>query len=126
MVRIFVDDERECPKGFLCARTYEEATELLLKHREDIEFLTLDCVLGGGQSGYDIIEFMENNKIFPPIVNCHTSTNRGVMGRFAKDCLPKSTITTYAMDSLFTLVVKDILEEGMVYQPKDVGKNQCL
>lgn len=41
-VKIYMDDLRPCPKGFLLARTTVECIELLEKHKGDVEVLSLD------------------------------------------------------------------------------------
>lgn len=96
MVKIFIDDTRECPEGFLCARTFEEAQKLLLENKGDIEYATFDNDLGQGirKSGMFLFLFMVENEIFPPKINCHTSSYPQVMADQAAEWLPKETIVT--------------------------------
>lgn len=67
MIRLYLDDLRDIPKslGFTGARTFEEATELLIKH--DVEILSLDHDLGedvhGKEllNGYDLVKWICEN-----------------------------------------------------------------
>jgi len=95
-VNIFVDDERDCPEGFLCARTFEEAKELLLANKGNISVVTLDNCLGGsiGEFGTDLFPFMKENGIFPDKLNCHTGLHPEEMARFAKGYFPETTKIT--------------------------------
>lgn len=96
MVNIFVDDQRECPEGFMLARTFEDAQALLLSNKGNIEYLSLDNDLGQGfgKDGMDLFEFMQNNGVFPVHLNCHTSSFPMMMAKVAKDYMPKETIVT--------------------------------
>ncbi len=105
-VNIFIDDERECPEEFLCARTFEEANELLLKYKGKIEYVTLDNDLGQGfdKCGMCLFPFMKENKIFPPQINCHTGSFPEMMAEEAKKYFPEETIiTARSIDFIRTL-----------------------
>lgn len=65
-INIYLDDIRLCPKGFIIARTYEDAVELLKNNKVDI--LSLDHDLGEDnngvllKTGYDLVKYIcENN-----------------------------------------------------------------
>jgi hypothetical protein len=67
MINLYVDDLRDCPEGFVVARTYEEAINLV--ENNEIEILTLDHDLGEDANGkelpngYDFVKwFCENGK----------------------------------------------------------------
>jgi hypothetical protein len=100
MVKIFVDDLRECPEGFLCARTFKEAKELLLEYKGNISFATFDNDLGGGKNEYGLhlFPFMKENEIFPPKINCHTGGDPRRMVMVANYYLPEDIIITTNQD----------------------------
>ncbi|MCH1959928.1 cyclic-phosphate processing receiver domain-containing protein [Romboutsia hominis] len=65
-INIYLDDLRLCPKGFVIARTYEEAVSLLENH--SVNILSLDHDLGEDENGnllktgYDLVKYIcENN-----------------------------------------------------------------
>src|SRR4051812_6687812 len=58
-MKLWLDDERPEPQGFVRARTSEEAITLLLTHRGEIEILSLDHDLGGEDTGYRVISWLE-------------------------------------------------------------------
>ncbi|EGL17807.1 hypothetical protein HMPREF9413_4395 [Paenibacillus sp. HGF7] len=49
MINVYVDDLRDCPIGFVVARTFQEAIHLLETHEVDI--LSLDHDLGEDLQG---------------------------------------------------------------------------
>ena len=72
-MNVYVDDLRDCPKGFTIARTFEEAVTLLQQHEVDI--LSLDHDLGEDAegnllpTGYDLVKYfcehgLRANKIY--------------------------------------------------------------
>lgn len=72
-MNVYVDDLRDCPEGFIIARTFEEAVALLEQHEVDI--LSLDHDLGeDGEgnlllTGYDLVKYfcehgLRANKIY--------------------------------------------------------------
>lgn len=60
MINLYVDDLRDCPDGFVVARTMEEAVKFLETHT--INILSLDHDLGEDESGnllptgYDLVK----------------------------------------------------------------------
>ncbi len=66
LINLFVDDIRECPAGFILARSYsrcpKEAIDIIESH--DIHILSLDHDLGLDESGeldptgYDIVKYI--------------------------------------------------------------------
>ena len=96
MVKIFIDDERECPEGFLYARTFEKAKEILLVNKGNIKFATFDNDLNQGfdKCGMHLFPFMQENEIFPPKINCHTGSFPYIMAEVAEDYMPKTTKIT--------------------------------
>jgi len=82
-IKLFVDDERPCPKGWIPAFNYDEAIASL--RWENVEELSLDHDLGNGPTGYDIIKVLEEwyhdggqwREKVPKIVSCHSSNPVG-------------------------------------------------
>lgn len=106
MVKIFVDDERECPQGFICAKTFEEAQRVLLENKGNIEFLSLDNDLNQGfnKNGMYLIPFMIQNQIYPLHINCHTGMFPLLMAEAVQDYLPQvEVVTTHPAEVVMTL-----------------------
>lgn len=81
LVNLYVDDLRKCPNGFIVARNYNEAIELL--NSNEVNILSLDHDLGiydNGveKNGYDIVKYMCENGISPRKIYIHTDN---VVGR---------------------------------------------
>ena len=52
MINVYLDDLRDCPIGFVVARTFQEAIHLLENHEVDI--LSLDHDLGEDLQGWNV------------------------------------------------------------------------
>lgn len=81
MINLYVDDIRKCPDGFIIARNYDEAIELL--NNNEIKILSLDHDLGiyeNGveKNGYDIVKYICEQGISPKQIYIHTDN---VVGR---------------------------------------------
>jgi len=62
IMKIFLDDERECPAGWLHVRTPAECIHFLKNNPKDISDLSLDHDLGddaGIGTGYDVLLWLE-------------------------------------------------------------------
>lgn len=57
------------------ARTYEQALKNLSVHKFDV--VDLDHDLAEEKTGYDIVKFMVENKVFAPTVYLHTANPVG-------------------------------------------------
>jgi hypothetical protein len=65
MKNLYVDDERDCPKGWDIARSYDEAIRLLSE--EHYEYISLDYDLGEWnyqvpRTGITILDWLEEQK----------------------------------------------------------------
>jgi len=130
-VKIFIDDERNCPEDFLLARTFEEAQYVLLKHSGFIKFATFDNDLnqGSGKDGMNLFPFMKEYKIFPPKINCHTGAWTEEMAEFAREFFPESTSITAVRTppygyssktgSMIFDAISEIMESGNIERKKD-------
>lgn len=81
LINLYVDDLRKCPDGFIIARSYDEAIEIL--NTSKINILSLDHDLGISENGiekngYDVVKYMCENGISPKKVYIHTDN---VVGR---------------------------------------------
>lgn len=81
MINIYVDDLRDCPIGFVIARTYEEAINLLESNKVNI--LSLDHDLGEDlkgnllPTGYDLVKYICENNIKVNKIYIHTDNPVG-------------------------------------------------
>lgn len=80
-INLYVDDIRRCPDGFVVARNYDKAIQLL--KTSAINILSLDHDLGiddNGveKNGYDIVKYVCEHGISPKKIYIHTDN---VVGR---------------------------------------------
>ena len=80
-INLYVDDLRRCPDGFVVARNYDEAIQLLSNNK--INILSLDHDLGLDENrveknGYDIVKYICEHCISPNKIYIHTDS---VVGR---------------------------------------------
>jgi len=63
MIKLYVDDERTPPDGWILAKNYKEAIDILIKEEGNIYALSLDHDLGGigtnEKNGNDIAQWLE-------------------------------------------------------------------
>jgi len=79
-IKLYVDDERPCPDGWVLARTYAEAIKLI--HGRGVAEISLDHDLGEDKTGYSLacaIETMayEDDSYAPPTIHVHTANPVG-------------------------------------------------
>lgn len=80
-MNLYVDDLRDCPKGFVVARTMEEAIELI--ENNEIEILSLDHDLGEDENGnllptgYDLVKYFCEHGLFAKKIYLHTDNGVG-------------------------------------------------
>ncbi len=78
-MKIYLDDIRECPEGFILAKTAWESIELLKNNL--VEEINLDHDLGYDENlgtGYDVVKWIEeqvavNNYIPPKTIKVHSA-----------------------------------------------------
>lgn len=75
MMKIYLDDVREAPKGWIRVHTYEEAIEGLKTGR--VEQISLDNDLGTEKEGYDVAKWIERQtfetNFRPPKIWIHSA-----------------------------------------------------
>jgi hypothetical protein len=58
-MKIFIDDVRECPNGWVLCTTAEQAINLLFTDGSSVTDISFDHDLGEGKTGYDVACFIE-------------------------------------------------------------------
>lgn len=82
MINVYLDDVRECPKGFTIARSYDEVM-MYLRTRE-VNILSLDHDLGENENneelktGYDVVKSFCEEGLYVEKIYIHTDN---VVGR---------------------------------------------
>lgn len=62
MIKIYLDDIRPTPVGFIRTYTVEETIDLIKKHNGDIEMVSLDNDLGTGYlEGREVMKWIEES-----------------------------------------------------------------
>lgn len=81
MIRVYLDDYRTCPEGFLLARNAEEC--LLMLRELEVDVLSLDYDLGWGQpNGMDVVRGIITSNRYPKRIYLHTSSDSGKQQMF--------------------------------------------
>jgi hypothetical protein len=99
-MKIFLDDRRKIDKkyNYNVANDYEECILFLDVFKNDIELISLDYDLSNtcDNTGYDVLVYMAENKIYPKQINIHSDHSIGVprMKEYAKMNFPGTNITT--------------------------------
>ena len=94
-IRIFVDDNREFPKGFECFKSFGGVIMLMKYMNDDIDMISLDFDLGDRYTGLDILKWMKENGKAPKHINIHSDHEQGVplMKAYAVRNFPDSVLT---------------------------------
>lgn len=74
-MKLYLDDLRKVPEGFVVARSYEECICLLKENK--VETISLDHDLGTKKTGYDVCLYMVENKIYPKEIYIHSANPVG-------------------------------------------------
>jgi len=79
-IKLYVDDERPCPDGWVLARTYVAAIAHIDGRRVGV--ISLDHDLGEDKTGYDIVCYIErmvhdDSGYHPPIMRVHSANPVG-------------------------------------------------
>jgi len=82
-VRLYLDDERPCPTGWVLVKTAEEA--ILMLDNEQVEEISLDHDLGDldhdpERTGYTVLQHIEGKVVweeayYPPQIKIHTANS---------------------------------------------------
>ncbi len=78
MNKIFLDDKRTAPQGYMRVRTARECIQAL--EREKIRVISLDYNLGKNQPKGDVVaRYMARRNLFPPKIIIHSNSPFGRM-----------------------------------------------
>ena len=75
-MKIFLDDTKLCPKGWLWVKTIEEFKEAVEKNVDNLEEISLDYELGvtdKGRTGIDACRYLIENNIFCSKIVIHST-----------------------------------------------------
>jgi hypothetical protein len=76
MKKLFLDDKRPAPKGFLLVKSAEQCIKSL--EIEKIHLISLDYNLGRKKpTGYKVVKYMVRRKLFPEKIIIHSASRRG-------------------------------------------------
>jgi hypothetical protein len=76
MRKVFLDDKRPAPKGFLLVTSAEQCIEALEQGK--VEVLSLDYNLGLKKpTGYQVAKYMVEKQVFPAEIIIHSNSRRG-------------------------------------------------
>ncbi len=76
-MKVYLDDMRTPPDGWVLVKTAQEAIDLLITN--NVEEISLDNDLGEEENGtgYDVITWLEKevyeNNFIPPVIHIHTA-----------------------------------------------------
>ena len=81
-VKIFLDDIRDTPSGYIRAYNYQEMINLLKSYNGHIEEISLDHDLGEeDKTGYDVLLWIEEQQVtcgyVPPRIKIHSANPVG-------------------------------------------------
>lgn len=74
-LKIFLDDTKPCPKGWLWVRTIADFKDAVSKNTGKIEVISLDYELemtDNGKTGLDACRYLVDNDIFCPKIIIHS------------------------------------------------------
>ena len=74
-MKIFLDDTKLCPKGWLWVKTIEEFKEAVEKNVENLELISLDYELDftdKGRTGLDACRYLITSDIYCPKIVIHS------------------------------------------------------
>lgn len=80
-INVYLDDKRDCPDGYVLARTMEEAVLLFEQH--NVHILSLDHDLGEDEeknllkTGYDFVKYFCENGLESDQIFIHTDNGPG-------------------------------------------------
>jgi hypothetical protein len=76
-MKLWVDDIRPAPKGWVWAKSYSQARRLLEQNDWNFDTISLDHDLGGEKTGYDLLckieERVHEYVNYAPFIGVHTA-----------------------------------------------------
>ena len=125
-MKIFLDDRREVDEknNYCCPTNYDECIVMIDIFKNDIEWISLDYDLSATckNTGYDVLVYMFENKIFPKHINIHSSHDTGAdkMRDYANKNFPavKITANKVSQQSEYLAKVK-VASSNLVFRSKN-------
>jgi hypothetical protein len=75
-MNLWVDDERPAPEGWMWTKNVPDTIEALSS--KDFDEMSLDYVLGRGQTGMDVMEWLRDHQDrWPRVIHAHSSSYDG-------------------------------------------------
>lgn len=120
MAKVFIDDIRTAPEGYMCFRTAEEFMEYLSEHPDmKIDVLHLDHDLGlGVMDGYDIVKelYRIHSQVCINEVRLHTDNHVGfdnmyyyLVSAIKNEALPNvKSVSPYVYDCRDTGMIRGL------------------
>ena len=76
MRKVFLDDKRQAPKGYILVTSAKQCIQLLKE--EKVSVISLDYNLGYKKpKGYQVAKYMVDKKVFPDKIIIHSNSRRG-------------------------------------------------
>lgn len=96
-VKIFLDDQRPCPKGlgYECARNFKMCKLWIDICKGKLEFVDLDYSIGDNETGLDVLSYLKEKKVIVEHINIE---GEHAMRRFAEANFPDAIITSHKYD----------------------------
>ena len=98
-MKLFLDDIRSIPSGYEGVRSYEECIRFMKNNKGKINEISLDYDLDEIRNGYNVCEWIVNNKFFENIeeINIHSSDERNVkrMIVYLRENIPENIRISY-------------------------------
>jgi len=103
MIKVYMDDTRPCPKGFILTRSVGKCKKLL-KSKRAIHTLSLDHDMGFGQpTGFDLVKYMVKHKRYAKKIIIHSANpfGRFRMVQLLRQHLPSHVELTVAPEPIY-------------------------
>ena len=99
-MKLFLDDIRKGPSGYQVFRSVGDIRLMIDMFHSDVEVLSIDYDLGGGQTTMDLLLYIEEKGYDIPWINIHSTHDEGVprLQKFCEEHLPGTKVTTNKVD----------------------------
>lgn len=75
-LKVWVDDERPAPEGWVWSKTVANTIDTLMLG--DVDELSLDYCLSGGETGQDVLEWLRDHPDrWPGVIHAHSGSSAG-------------------------------------------------
>lgn len=77
MIRVYLDDVRPCPEGFMLSRNVRHCLRILKDNKGNIEILSLDHDMGHDSNGFWLVRHMVNLGLYADYIFIHSANPIG-------------------------------------------------